>query len=287
LTKKTAPAAAALCAALLALSCSSRPAARGETDDLRRQAEAQLALGNRQADRGSPQTALFFMDEAMRLAVLADDSGLRIRAGLSRANALSSKGLQAEAALEREKALAEALFAGDAELAALARVHAARARLLSGGGPEAARAVLEEVSRERAFLRDGLFEAFAWTVTALAEAELGGYARAEAAARQSLAIHERARRTELAAFDWFMTASFRSRAGDFDGARLALETSIGLDRRAENSWGLASSWRAMGDVESRAGNTEAARAAYLRAAGIFRALGNEAAAQDALSRAGL
>jgi len=275
------------CAALLALllaACSSAPRDPGDVFDARRTAEAQLERGNRQADRGEPEFALFFIDDALRLAVLADDPGLRARAGLSRANALLSLGRVEEAEAAWVEALSEALLSGNRELVALSRVHIAWGRLRAPGGLIDAQSVLDEIARERGFLRDPLFVAFASSVEAFAEGELGRFDRAEAAARRSLATHERTANLELAAFDWFMIASFRSRAGDFAGARSALESSIALDRRVENSWGLAASWRAMGDVERRAGNLEAARSAYARSAGIFRALGHEQAAQEALSR---
>jgi len=271
-----------ICVTLPILGCSSRPGPRGEIFDTRARAEAQLELGNRQADRGDLDSALFLLDEAMRLAVLADDSGLRVRVGLSRGNVLFSMGRVREAESGLGEALAEALMSGDRELVALSRVHNARRLLFSPGG--AGEAVVDEVSREMAFLGDPMQVAFAWTVVALAEGERGRYAQAQAAAQRSLAIHERGRRLELAAFDWFMIASFRSRSGDFDGARRALESSMALDRRVENSWGLASGWRALGDVERRAGNPDAARLAYIRAADIFRALGNDAAAEETLSR---
>jgi len=274
----------ALCAVLLASACSTRPRNRGEIFDTRSRAETQLEQGNRQADRGDLNTALFLLDEAMRLAVLADDSGLRVRVGLSRSNVLFSMGHAGDAESGLNDALAEALLSGNRELVALSRIHNARRRLLSPGGAGEAGAIVEEVSRETAFLGDPLQTAFAWTVVALAEGELGRYAQAQTVARRSLAIHERSRHFELAAFDWFMIASFRSRSGDFNGARQALEASMELDRRVENSWGLASGWRALGDVERRAGNPDAARAAYVRAADIFRALGNDVAADETMSR---
>ena len=277
---------AALCAALFFAACSTRPADRGHVFDMRRLAETQLERGNRHADRGDPENALFFITDALRLATLADDPGLRARAGLSLGNALLSLGLWGEAEAAWGEALSEAALCGDRELVALARTHIARGSLFLPGARESAQSVLDEVSRERGALRDPLFVAFSWGVEALAEGELGRYGQAEAAARRSLAAHERARLFELAAFDWFMIASFRSRSGDFDGARRALEESIELDRRVENAWGLASSWRAMGDVETRAGNREAALAAYGRAAGIFRALGRDGLAQETLARAG-
>jgi len=271
-------------AALLFAACSSAPRDPGDILDARRTAEAQLERGNKQVDRGEPEFALFFIDDAVRLAVLTDDPGLSARAGLSRANALLALGRLEEAEAAWSHALSEALLSGNRELVALARIHVAWGRFRMPGAPIDAQSVLDEVMRERGFLRDQFFVAFAASVEARAEGELGRFDRAEAAARRSLATHERTARLELAANDWFMIASFRSRSGNFAGARSALESSIELNRRVENSWGLAASWRAMGDVERRAGNLEAARAAYARSAGIFRALGHEQAAQEALSR---
>jgi len=275
---------AAACALLLAQGCSTRPRNPGEIFDVRGRAESQLELGNRHADRGDAETALFLIDDAMRLAVLADDAGLLVRAGLSRSNVLAHLGYADEAEAGRNRALAEALLSGNRELVALSRLHIARAGLFSPNAAGTALSVAEEAARERAHLSNRLHVAFAWSVEGLAEMALGRHARAEAALLQSLAIHERGRYFELAALDWFTIASFRSRSGDFDGARRALETSIEFDRRVENSWGLAAGWRALGDVETRAGNRDAARAAFLRSAGIFLALGNERAAEDALAR---
>jgi tetratricopeptide (TPR) repeat protein len=253
--------------------------------DLRRQAEAQLELGNRQADRGSFENALFMLDEAMRLAIVADDPGLRIRVGLSRGNVFFSLDRGEEAETAWNEALAEAEKAGSAELAAVCRIHIARGKLLSPGGKAAAQSIRDEVSRNLALIKsDRFYVAFAWMIIGLAEKELGRYAQAEAAVRRSLEIHEKGRYFELAAYDWFMIASFRSLAGDYRGARQALEAAIDFDRRVENSWGLASDWRALGDVNRKAGDHDASRAAYLRAAEIFRAMGNREAAEETLSR---
>ena len=270
--------------AVLAQGCSTRPRGTGEVFELRSRAETQLELAGRSADRGDPDAALFLLREAAGLAALADDSGLIVRVAVSRGNALLMLGRDGEADSELAAAEDEALLSGRRDLLALVRIHRARRNLGSESGADSARAAIDDVRRETAFLSDPLQVAFAWTVIGLAEGELGRHDLAEAAVRRSLAVHERGTGIELVAFDWFMIASFRSRSGDFDGARLALQTSISLDRRAENSWGIASGWRALGDVESRAGNRDSARAAYVRAAGIFSAMGNARAAEDALSR---
>jgi len=266
----------------LAGSCSTRPANPGESFELRRRAETRLAQGNAQADRGEPEAALNFLDEAFRLAVLADDSGLRIRAGLSRGNVLFSLGLAEEAAAALNAAAEEAAFAGNRPLLALSRFHIARQQLL--GGQAAPQTVIESLAPEMRELSEPLHVAFGWTVIALAEAEAGLWKAAEASAGKSLAIHLKGGNFELAALDWFVIASVRSRSGRPNEALQALLRSMELDRRVENSWGLASSWRATGDVHRRTGNFPAARAAYLRAAEIFAALDNEQALQDVRDR---
>jgi tetratricopeptide (TPR) repeat protein len=252
---------------------------------IRKQAETQLALGSRQADRGGFETAMVILDEAMRLAVVADDPGLRIRVGLSRGNVLFSLGRGEEAEKDWNDALSEAERDDSSELAAVSRIYIARGKLLSAEGKSAAQTVRDEVDRNLSRIKDRYYTAFAWTIIGLAEKELGRYAQAEAAVRRAVEIHEKDHYFELAAYDWFMIASFRSLARDYRGALQALEAAIAFDRRVENSWGLASDWRAMGDVHRKAGNNEASRAAYLRAAEIFHAIGNREAAEQAHSRA--
>ena len=275
---------------ILAVSaCSTPPSNPGDVYSVRRQAEAQLELGGRDADRGSFESALVILDEALRLAVAADDPGLRVRAGLSRGNVLFSLGRGEEAEKAWNDALGEAERAGNGELAAVSRVYIARGKLLSqadeSAGGAAAQTIRDEVNRNLAQIKDRYYTAFAWTIIGLAEKELGRYAPAEAAVRRAVDIHEKDRYFELAGYDWFMIASFRSLAGNYRGALEALETAAAFDRRVENSWGLASDWRAMGDVHRKAGSAEASRAAYQRAAEIFRALGNDEAAEQTLSRA--
>jgi len=271
---------------LFVSACSTPPKNPGYVYELRRQADVLLELGNKQADRGDLETALLMLDEATRLAIVADDPGLRIRLGLSRGNVFFSLDRGEEAETAWNDALNEAERMGSSELMAVSRIHIARGKLLSPGGKAAAQSIRDEVNRDLALVKsDRFYVAFAWTVIGLAEKELGRYAQAEAAVRRGLEIHEKDLYFELAAYDWFMIASFRSLAGDYRGARQALESAIGFDRRVENSWGLASDWRALGDVNRKAGDRDAALAAYMRAAEIFRALGNEEAAEDALSRA--
>ena len=279
--------------------CSTKPKNPGDIYELRRQAEMQLELGSRRADRGDFDSALLMLDTAMRLAVAADDPGLRIRAGLSRGNVLFSLERGEEAEKDWNDALREAENAGNSELAAISRIHIARGKLLApadktaeeksaeeaSAADKAAQAIRDEVSRNLSQIKsDRYYVAFAWTIVGLAENKLGRYAQAEAAARRALEIHEKDRYFELAAYDWFMIASFRSRASNYRGALEALEAAIALDRRVENSWGLASDWRAMGAVYQKSGNAEASRAAYQRAVEIFRALGNDKAAEETLSR---
>ena len=271
-------------AALFVQACSTPPANPGEVFDARNRSGSQMDLGNRHSARGDPQTALFLLDDALRLATLADDSALIVMAGLSRSDVLFSLGRSEEASAAIDTAAAEARRAENKELAALCTVSSVRQQLPSYNSGEAASAAVL-VRGMIPLFSSRLNTAFARTTVALAEAAAGNFSRAEDEAALALAIHERLRSFELAAYDWFMIASFRSRAGDLPGARQALESSMEMDRRVENSWGLASSWRAMGDVERKAGNWEASRAAYLRAAGIFRAMGSETVADEALSLA--
>ena len=265
--------------------CSTAPKNTGEAYDLRRRAESQLELGNKRANHGDLGDALIFLNEAWRLAVASDDPGLRVRAGLSRSNVLFSLGQVDEAAAGWNGALAEAVQMGNQELIAVCRIHISRGRLLSPQGRSQAQSVRDDVTRDMAQIRsERQYVALAWTVIGLAERELGRYAQAETALRRSLDIHEKDRNLDLAAYDWFLIASCRSLSGDYGRARQALEAAMDFDRRVENSWGLANDWRAMGDVQTRAGNRDSARAAYTRAAEIYRALGLDDAAAQALSR---
>jgi tetratricopeptide (TPR) repeat protein len=265
--------------------CSSAPKNPGEITILRRTAESQLDLANKQADRGVLGEALTLADEAKRLAVITDDPDMLVRTGLSRGNVLFLLGRNNEAVTEWNGALAEAERVGNGELAAVSRIHIARGRLLSPGGKASAGTVRDETTRNVAQIqKNRYYIAFAWTVIGIAERDLGRYAEAEAAVKRSLEIHMKDRYFELAAYDWFLTASFRSLSGNYSGALQALESAIELDRRMENSWGLANDWRAFGDVQKKAGNRDAARAAYTRSAGIFHSLANTEAAEEALSR---
>jgi tetratricopeptide (TPR) repeat protein len=266
--------------------CSTQPKNPGDIFEMRRRAESQLDNGNRQADRGSLEGALVLLNEAMDLAIAVDDPGLRIRVGLSRSNVQFSLGHREEANSGWLESLAEAERINNGELVAVSRIHIAWGKLLSSAGQaDIASSVRDDVSRNLPFIKSGrLYIAFAWTVSGLAEKELGRYQEAEAAVRRSLDIHVKDTYFELAAYNWFLIASFRSLSGDFIAARQALETALSYDRRVENSWGLACDWRALGDVHKKEGGREAARASYLRAAEIFRAMGNEGAAEEALSR---
>jgi len=265
--------------------CSTPPKDPGDIFDIRKRAEAQIDLGNKQADHGNLDAALIILDEAYRLAVVVDEPGLRVRAMLSRSNVLFSLGRREEAQAGWNEALSEAERAGNKALMALCRIHIGRGKLLSPEGKTAAQSVRDEVARDLGLIKsDRFYTAFAWTVVGLAEKELGRYPAAESAVQRSLAIYEKDRRFELAAYSWFMIASFRSMAGDYLGAARALQSAIAFDRRVENSWGLASDWRALGDVYTKADDHESARFAYLRSAEIFRSMGNEAAAAETLIR---
>ncbi|MDR1319777.1 MAG: tetratricopeptide repeat protein [Treponema sp.] len=285
LYKKVFP--ALLISALAGLAaCSTQPKNPSDVYDLQRQAETQIELAGRQADRGNYETSLVLLNEAMRLAVSLDNSSLRIRAGLSRGNVLFALNRSAEAFGDWERAGDEAEKNGGGEMLAVSRVYLARGRLLSGEDPGLAQSVREEVVREMANIKaDRLDIAFSWIVIGLSEKALGRYSQAEAALMRSLDIHEKGRHLEQAAYDWFLVASFRSLSGDYEGARRALESALVFDRRVENSYGLASDWRALGDVYKKAGSSGESREAYQRSAEIFRSIGNDEAAAEALGRA--
>jgi tetratricopeptide (TPR) repeat protein len=265
--------------------CSTAPRRPAEIFELRSMAESQLDLANRAADQGDYESALLLVDDARRIAVSADDPSLRIRAGLSRGNALFALGRGEAASQAWDAALAEAEESGLRELAAVSRIHIARGALLSTGEDAAGvPALREEVLRNLARVKDDFYTAFGWVTAGLADRAMSRYGDAEASVKKALALHEKGRYLEMAAYDWFLIASIRSRSGHYPTARAALESAIALDRRAENSWGLAADWRALGDVFKKEGAAAESRAAYSRAAEIFRSLGMENAAVDAESR---
>jgi tetratricopeptide (TPR) repeat protein len=275
-----------ICAAALAFAaaCSTAPKRPVAVFELRTRAESQLDLSNKAADRGDYGTALLLADDARSIAVSADDPSLRIRAGLSRGNALFSLGRGDEARQSWNAALAEAEQAEDRQLAAISRIHIARGALLSGG-EENFPSLRDEIFRNLDLIdQDPFYAAFGWVSAGLADRALGRYGDAEASVKKALALHEKARYLEMAAYDWYLIASIRSVAGQYPAARAALESAIAMDRRAENSWGLATDWRALGDVWKKAGNAEEAEAAYRRSAEIFRSLGMEDAAKETESR---
>ena len=269
---------------LVFTSCSSKPKNPGDVYEIRRRAESLLEQGNKNADRGALDTAIIFLDEAFRIAIAADDPGLRIRAGLSLSNVLFLMGQTNEAVSGWNNALAEAQRIKNAELIAISKIHGSRGRLLTQGR-QVAQSVKDEVSNDLKQIKsDQQYIAFAWNVVALAEKELGRYGDAEKAIMRSLDIHLKERNLELVAYNWFLIGSFRSLAGDYTRARQALENAINYDRRVENSWGLANDWRALGEVYTKSGDKEAANAAFTRSAEIFRALGNEEAETEILAR---
>ncbi|MDR0670035.1 MAG: tetratricopeptide repeat protein [Treponema sp.] len=271
------PAAALLAALLAAVSCSSAPKRPAELHARRNGAELQLELANRQAEQGDFDGALALLELSRILAVTSDDSSLRVRVTLSRANIHFYQGKEDEARGEWAAALAEAEASGDAELIAAARIYTARGRLLSAAPGErgaVAAAVRDEVNAEILRLKkDRLSIALGWTVIALAEKENRRFSEAEAAMRRALAIHEKGNYLEQAAYDWYVIASVRSVAGNYGEAEKALEEALALDRRAENSWGLAMDWRALAEVYRKAGKTAQAETAAARSQEILQALG--------------
>ena len=271
---------------ILALSnCSTAPKNPGEIYELRKQAETLLELGNKQADRGEFENAALSLNEAVRLGIITDDPSLLLRSRLSLGNLHFAIDQIDEAQASWAAALEESKQIDNAELAAVCRIHLARGKLLLSKDKDAARAVRDEVQRDITQIKkDRLYTAFSWSVIALAEKELGNFAAAETAAKNSLTIHEKDRRFELAGYNWFMIASFRSLSGNYKGAVDALDTAVSFDRRVENSWGLANDWKALGDVHKKNQNPAKARVAYLRSSEIFQALGFTEDADDVLSR---
>ncbi|MDR3167940.1 MAG: hypothetical protein LBT93_08350, partial [Treponema sp.] len=163
--------------------CSSAPKGPAELVTLRTMAQTQLELANGEADQENYPQALEYLEEARRLAISIDHPALLVRVGLSRGNVLFYLGRTEDAAGEWNAALAEAEAAGEPELAALARIHIARGRLLAvsgahgGTGAENTSRVAEEVraqvGEELASLKtDRLGAALGWTVAGLAEKEL-------------------------------------------------------------------------------------------------------------------
>ncbi|MDR1900193.1 MAG: hypothetical protein LBQ55_09310 [Treponema sp.] len=264
----------------LMFACSTAPERPVEVRSLRKLGESQLELANQEMDRSNFDAALIMLEDTWRVAVSSDDPSLRIRTALSLGNAHFSLGQKEEAYAVWKNALQEA--EDIRELRAVCVVYIARADLLSAREAAAAgdaadvkntaQRVRTEVVEVIGFIKDRLYTAFAWTVIAMADKELGYYAEAEAFARRALSIREKARYLEQAAFNWYLIASIRSVAGDYAGAVQALFQAIGFDRRAENTYGLGADWRALGDVYKKAGQADASEAAYRRSADIFRAL---------------
>ena len=267
--------------------CSTAPKRPAEVFTIQKQTETQLNLANHEADRGNYQASLELLEEAQRLAVSTDRSPLLIRVWLARGNVLLSLGRVEEAQALWETALAEAERADHRALMAACRIYQARALLLLAGsrGASQAEEVKSRINGELGFLKgDPLNTALGWTVIALAEQSLSRWAEAERALERALEIHDKERYLELAAYDWYLIASIRSVSGRYGPALEALAQAMVFDRRAENSHGLGMDWRALGDVQTKAGRPEEAAAAYRRSADIFRAIGLEKNAEEAVGR---
>ncbi|MDR3020954.1 MAG: hypothetical protein LBU66_08675 [Treponema sp.] len=263
---------------LILASCSSAPKNPGDIITLRSAAEKELILGNREASHGNYETAHAALSECKRKAIITDDWGLIIRSCLSFGNVLFTMSRDDEAFAEWEEAVELAQRHGNRELLAIARVYAARGRLLSGRA--SAQSVLDEVIREMGNIKtDNLHIAFSWQVRAFALRENKSFREAEEAVKRSLDIHLKENSLENVSYDWYLIGSIRSLSGNLQGALQALESAIEFDRRVENSFGLAASWRAMGDVYTKMGNakgaTLSATLAYSRAKAIYSALGKE------------
>jgi tetratricopeptide (TPR) repeat protein len=260
-----------LAAAFLA-ACSSLPERPQEVFTLQNRAETQMVQANKEADHGNHASALDLLDEAWRLAVATDRPALRARVAVARGNTLFYLNRKDEAAALWKNAGAEAEAAGETALAALCRVHLLRGRLDADNAAEVLGGVRAEMD---ALKTDALSTAFAWTVTGLAQKELGQSADAELSLMNALAVHEKERYLEQTAYDWYLIASVRSVAGNYAGAQAALDAAINFDRRAENSFALGLDWAAKGDVYLKTGNNEDAAAAWRRSADIFRAVNRD------------
>jgi tetratricopeptide (TPR) repeat protein len=251
-------------------------------------ASSQLDLANRTANQGRYDDALLILEDARKTAIAVDDPVLLIKTAISRGNILFALGRRDEAFDRWEAARREGEAAGEQDLAAQARIHAARGRLVllaagTAGNAGSVEEIRDEVNHEISSIKsDDLSRAAGWIVIGIAEKELGRYAEAESAIRRALDIHEKKHYPEEAAYDWFLIASVRSVSEQYNAALEALRLAIAFDRRAENGFGLASSWQAVGEVHAKAGNPEEAAAAFRRAAGIYRAIGmeNQAAAAE-------
>ncbi|GHT99547.1 hypothetical protein FACS1894142_7250 [Spirochaetia bacterium] len=263
--------------------CSSAPKQAVELFTLRNNAESQLELANREADRGNYEGALELWTEARRLAVASDDPALLVRTDLSRGNIFFYQGLTTEAAEAWNAALTEAERAGNGELAAISRIYISRGKMLGRGANAGASStdmaeLITQVNRDMAAIKtDTLSVALGWTVIGLAEKESRHWAAAETAIKKALDIHVKGTALEQAAYDWYLIASVRSVAGDYQAALDALTEALGYDRRAENTQGLGMDWKAMGDVYTKMGNTTEAAAAHSRSAEILRSIGLKSA----------
>ncbi|MDR3138499.1 MAG: hypothetical protein LBT95_02375 [Treponema sp.] len=257
---------------VILLGCSSAPERPAELVTLRGMAQTQLELAGREADQGNYEAALEFLNEARRFAISIDNPVLLVRTGLSRGNVLFYMGKTEDAAGAWQAALAEAEAAGEADLAALSRIHIARGRLLAAppGETRIAEEVRSRVKEELAAIKtDRLALALGWTVAGLAEKELRLWEEAEVSLKKALDIHEKGNYLSEAAYDWFLIASVRSVAGRYEAAVEALMTALGFDRRGENTYGLASDWRALGDVYKKMGDSARSAAAYGRSEEIL------------------
>jgi tetratricopeptide (TPR) repeat protein len=272
------------------ISCSSAPPPPDEILTDRNRAARQIDLANQAANRGRYDEALFFAEEAWRLAISCDDPYLISRTGMTRANILFSLGRHDEAFRDWGEALEEAEREGLADLLLLTRIYTARGRLMLMENPQvpAVEEIRDQVNSYTAAIRsDPYGQAAGWLVLGMAEKELKRFAEAERAARRSLDYYEKNLNLEDAAYAWYFIASVHSVEGRYNDALAALHNAISFDRRAENGFGLASSWQAMGNVHLKAGNTAQAARAFRRAADIYRANGLDEAADKAAALAGL
>ncbi len=260
------------------VSCSSAPKKPAEITTVRGIGKTQLQLANHQIDQGNYDNAMLYLNDAWNHAVRADDPELRIKVRLTRGNTYLYLGNDTAAEQDWQAALAEAEADKKDELAAAAKIHIARGRLLkaiAGGtsSPALAGEVESSVLNEMGKLKnEQLYIALAWTVAGLAEKEQSVWDKAEKSFANALQIHEKNVYLEQAAYDWYLIASVRSMSGKYGTAVDALMNAVSLDRRAENSYGLGCDWMALGDVYKKMGDTQKAQDAYSRSKEIFESI---------------
>jgi tetratricopeptide (TPR) repeat protein len=267
-----------LIAVFVFVSCSSAPEKPAEITTLREMGKTQLDLAGREIDRGNYDNAMFYLDDAWNYAVRSDDPSLRIKVRLTRGNAFFYQGNEAAASEDWQAALSEAEDEKTEELAAAAKIHIERGRLLKAIKDKSLSAIeIEEiksiiVSEMEQIKTERLYIALAWTVLGLSEKEEHAWDNAEKSFLNALEIHEEGMYLEQAAYDWYLIASVRSLSNQYESAVDALMMAVSFDRRAENSYGLSSDWNALAGVYSKMGDSEKSEAANNRSEEIINSI---------------